>query len=248
MNYESYPIITSIVLLLGAAIQPLSAQDANNEMDHPSFEELAEEVYGLDQDLVNGFDYYNRYAGCKGAPFFMEGEFKRGTLTIHGQEYRDVKLRYDITSQLLEMEYMNANGGNSWMTLVPDHIGAFQYGEYLFLKIPVGGQPGKFYQLIRTSLFTCYVHWEKRMTALQNDRVFSSEFTEASPACFLEINGKLTGFKNRNDLAELFPAVHQKEIKRLLKRSRFLVKRASPPEMVMILNQVADLINRGGLP
>lgn len=243
--FHTFPLIAFLPVFL---MQPLSAQEAKEGNFSGAFADLAGQAYGLDQDLVNGFEYYNRYVGCKGDPYFLEGDFLKGTLRIHGQEYKEVTLRFDIASQLVEMEYTNAFGGNSWIILVSDHVGAFEYGGYSFRKLDLEGQPGKFYQVIQAGPFTCYVHWKKRLMALQNEQHYSSQFTDAPPTCLLEMDGKRTAFKNRKDLVECFPADEQKQIRHLLKRIRFQVHNATPPEMVTGMHEVAALIKSGDLP
>ncbi len=209
---------------------------------------LVEQYFGLDQNLINGAQYYDRYEGCKGVPFFMSIGFMEGDITIKKRLYQDVRIRYDMLSQCVEVEYDFFYGGNSWLVAVTDHIEAFQIGEYHFMKLNLEGPPGKFYQVIRTKRFTCYVHWEKKLSPLQNDPFFTHEFSDPKPTCLLDMDGEINKFKNRKAFAEQFPEHLQKEIKNLFKRNQFKVQRASPNELLLNMNAVGNLLSSGGLP
>jgi len=50
-----------------------------------TFPDLVENAYGLDQVLVNGIQYSNRYMRSEGNPYFQEDSFKNGSISINGK-------------------------------------------------------------------------------------------------------------------------------------------------------------------
>jgi len=248
MIFDALKFIAAVIVFLTTCIQPVSGQRIQDPDNQFSYVNLVNQFYGNDQILVNGILYYNRYVRCKGLPYLTGNDFMNGELTLQGKNFPNVKVRYDITSQCVELAYFNMKGTRNWLFTVADHIEAFRVGEYQFLKLDLDAHSEKFYQVIRTGLFTCYVHWEKRLLPLQNDPDYSRVFSEADVYCLLEMEGSIKGFKNRKTFSRLFPEHVQKEIKRLLKRNHFKVQHAAPGEMVRNMNAVADLLRTGGLP
>lgn len=248
MIFDALKAVVAAMFFLIIGIQPVSGQQAQGTGDQLKYANLVNQFYGHDQSLINGILYYNRYPGTKGVPYLMSDDFVDGKLTIQGKIYPDVKIRYDILSQCVELAYTNMQGSGNWLFTVADHVEEFQVGEYQFLKLNLDGQSGKFYQVIRTGLFTCYIHWERRLLPLQNDQIFTKAFSDIDATNRLEMDGEINTFKNRKTFLELFPVDLRREIKRLLRKNRIKVRHASPDEMVRIMNLVADLLKNGGLP
>lgn len=248
MKFDALRAAVATIIFLSTWIQPVSGQGVQEPDNQFSYANLVNQFYGHDQSLINGILYYNRYPGTKGVPYLMSDDFVDGELTIQGRIYPDVKIRYDILSQYVELAYVNMQGSGNWLFTVADHVEAFQVGEYQFLKLNLDGQSGKFYQVIRTGLFTCYIHWGKRLLPIQNDHIFTKAFSDIDATNRLEMDGEINTFKNRKTFLELFPVDLQREIKRLLRKNRIKIRHASPDEMVRNMNLVADLLKNGGLP
>ena len=51
-----------------------------------------EQLYGLDQNLVNGVRYIPEYPGSEGHPFFEEGPFSYGALQVGPEVYGNVDM------------------------------------------------------------------------------------------------------------------------------------------------------------
>ncbi|MEN8227510.1 MAG: hypothetical protein ABFS38_05090 [Bacteroidota bacterium] len=248
LDHPYVKAVVTAIIFLALLIQPVCAQQQTVPANGISYVELVEQSFGLDQDLINGIQYFDRYMGYKGVPYFVSIGFMDGELTIKERVYQDVRIRYDLFSQSVEVEYDYFFGGASWLVAVTDHIEAFKFGEYPFIKLDIEESSGKFYQVIRTNQFTCYVHWEKKILPIQNDQFFTEEFSAPKSTCLLEMNGEINVFKNRKSFAELFPEHQRKEIKRLYRKNQFRVKKASPNELVYHMNAVANLIKNGTLP
>ncbi len=248
MSFGACKAAILFVILVAIWIQPAFSQQTIALDNQISYTDLVRRSYGLDQNLINGVQFFDRYMGCKGVPYFMSIGFVEGNLTIQERNYSDARIRYDLVAQKVEIEYDNLYSGYGWLISVLDHLEAFQLGNYSFRKLNLDGGSEKFYQVIQTAWFTCYVHWEKKLNPLQGDAVFTHEFSKINSSCLVEIDGELSSFRNRKALVERFPEHLQREIKRLLKKNLFSVQRASPDDFIFIMNDVAQLISEGGLP
>lgn len=116
-------------LLIGQAIaQPVKT----SVPDLDSLSEYIQMKYGLDQDLFNGLQYYARFPLYNGDPFFPEDSFHKGSVTIRGVMYENVRLKYNSYSQYLILEYTDFQGRYNHLRLNNIHIDSFQLGSYHF--------------------------------------------------------------------------------------------------------------------
>lgn len=71
-------IVVTAILFQVILIQSISAQQMSVADNRNPFIALVEQYFGLDQNLINGTQYYDRYEGCKGVPFFKSIVFMEG--------------------------------------------------------------------------------------------------------------------------------------------------------------------------
>ncbi|MCD4770596.1 MAG: hypothetical protein K8R35_10575 [Bacteroidales bacterium] len=131
-----------------------------------TFPDLVENAYGLDQDLVNGIQNSNRYRSSEGHPYFQQDRFRNGSVSINGNIYQNVQLKYDLFSQSVEIKHEIVSGRNYHYITVSDRMTAFSLGEYEFRRLKIQDEQVRFYQVINTSHFTCFLHWEKNLFRL----------------------------------------------------------------------------------
>ena len=152
-----------------------------------TFPDLVENAYGLDQDLVNGIQYSNRYMRSEGNPYFQEDSFKNGSVSINGKIYQNVQLKYDLFSQRVEIKHDKILGRNYRYITISDRMEAFSLGAYEFRKLNIQENPERYYQVINTGHFTCLVHWEKKLVPLDNSAIYIDHFTHPRFYYWLEL-------------------------------------------------------------
>ena len=64
-----------------------------------SFTAQVSKAYGPSQELVNGLQFYNKHLLVQGHPYFLDESFVNGYVILNGQEFSNVRIRYDIYSQ-----------------------------------------------------------------------------------------------------------------------------------------------------
>jgi hypothetical protein len=211
-----------------------------------TFPDLVENAYGLDQELINGIQYYNRYLLCEGHPYFPEDRFAKGSLTINGKVYQNMRLKYDLLSQDVEIEYETFSGGNNRIFIVSERISAFSMDAYEFRRLKIPGDRESFCQVINTRNFTCYVHWEKKLVRLYNSVTHIYRFTYPECTCWLELGNEIKAFDNRKSFVRLFPVSIQQEIRKLLRRRGVSFRYVSPDEIIRTMHAVDNLVNSKG--
>lgn len=245
------PLMQKIALAIGVCVVffslPNYAQGSRNVYE--AYANLVRKEYGQDQSLVNGVQYYNRHTRAKGHPYFhMNNSYHRGTLTMEGREYPDLLLKFNIHAQHVEMQYRNFSGGVNQMIPVVDKVDGFTLGAYRFQKLELEKGEKKFYQVLATACFTCYIHWEKDLLPLNGSFTYIEQFSEAKRSLWLNLNGELKAFSSRKEFAGLFPEGDKKNIKRLLSRAQFKFRRASVDEIIRNVEAVCKLLEEKGKP
>jgi hypothetical protein len=204
------------------------------------------QAYGLNQQLVNGTQYINRHFRARGHPYFGDEDPVDGSVVLKGEEYKGVRIKYDIFSQQLELLYENLSGARNHIVLVGDHLDRFMYGAYSFARMDLGDGP-RFYQVIDTDSFTVYVWWTRNLIPLRNDSYYIEEYSDEHRDYILEADGQIITFRNRKGFAGCFPEPVQKDIRRTLRKQHFAFRTAGPDEILVNMENVSGML-KGGSP
>lgn len=235
-------VAPAIALCFFLFLSPVWAQQNNPQTESPVFTDLVKREFGLDQNLVNGMQYYNRFSNCMGHPYFLDYRFRKGSITIEGDLYAPVQLRYDLYSQQVELEYENFSGGSNWLVSVVDKVDAFVCGEHQFQKLQLEEGIEKFYQLIPTPCFTLLIFWEKGLVPLSGNTNFTDEFAEAKHSLWLQLDGEVLPINGKKDFLGYFPEEVRKEMKRLLNRNQFKFRTAGVNEISRNMQAICQLL------
>jgi hypothetical protein len=238
MTFVMKRIAPAIILCIHIYLVPVFGQQNGPQADAMTYTHLVKKGYGLDQDLVNGLQYYNRNMRGKGHPYFHHNQFSKGAITIEGEVFQDVSLKFDIHAQHVELEYQNFSGGSNRVITIFDHVDAFILGEYQFSKLNLDGGSKKYYQVISTTCFTLYVFWEKELVPLSGSTTYTEQFSDPNHSFWLDLDGVLTPINSRKDFSECFPEEDRKEIKRLLSSNQFQFRTSQVAELVHNMNSV----------
>ncbi|MEN8201089.1 MAG: hypothetical protein ABFS28_00740 [Bacteroidota bacterium] len=233
-------IATAIVICFTFFSLPTYGQTSSD--DRVAYANLIRKEYGLNHELINGEQYYNRYSRTKGHPYFLDERYRTGSLTLEGRVYEELGLRFDIHSQHVELQYRNFSGGDNQIITVADNVDAFTIGKYQFRKLELEHGPEKFYQVLSTDCFTCYILWKKDLLPLNGSFTYIEQFSTAKRSLWLDLNGELHAFHSRKDFSGLFPEEYHKEIKRFLSKNQFKFRTASVDEIIRNVEAVCNLL------
>lgn len=243
MKLYSLVVFTAI---LCCSISNLALRGQNTAADPmKKYVKLVVQTYGQDQELVNGMQYYNRHPLSMGNPYLLEGRMSLGSITIRGESYQDVWLRYDIHSQQVEVEYQTINGAGNQVILVSDRLDKFTIGELFFRKMTIDMEREQIFQVIDAGRLIFYISWEKRLVPVSGNSKFIEEFTSAKRSYQLEMDGSVHVFKNKKRFIKLFPEIIQKDVKKLFRKHNIYFRTASPAQLERFMQEVSGLLNKG---
>ena len=227
-------LLLPAILFASLIQQPLYGQ---LRMERPSndFTELVDRAYGQDQELVNGMQYYNRNPRAMGHPYLLEGWVHEGSVRIRGKLYPDVWLRYDIEAQQVEVEYRTMSGADNQVILVLDRLDEFTIGDQQFKRIQLDGEQEQIYQFIGDGRMILYIGWRKKLVPVSGDSRFIEEFSPPKRMYYLDLDGTVYPFSNKKSFVGLFPKEIQKDMRKLIKSNRLLIRTASVKELELFL-------------
>lgn len=211
------------------------------------FVRKVEQSFGINQNLVNGTLYFNQHLRSQGHPYLLDDVFEKGVLEISGSLYPDVSLKYNIFRQQLELEYSEFSGAPGRIIVVSEHVDQFSLGGFHFVR-KRSEDTDLFYQHVETANFSCYVQWSKKLIPVKTSTTIDEKFTKARPVFQLYIDKGLLEVRSKKSFSACFPEDQQKEIKKLLGRSRFSFRNASPAEIVITMQAVSNLVNKESEP
>lgn len=232
-------LLTSCLALILTG--PIEAQQVKTGVtDSDSLSWYIQKKYGLDQELYNGFQYYERYVQYIGDPFFPENSFFKGSVTLRGIQYDDVHLKYDSYSQHLILEYNDFQNRYNQLILNSIHADSFQLGTSCFEKLSIYGEQPLFYQVLNSGPVTCYVHWMKDITSVSYDFQHTHEFTAPIGKYYIRYRGQIQPFTNRKSFIAIFPESLHPEIKKYFRQNRLSFRKADFEDIQTLLDFVGS--------
>ena len=209
------------------------------------FSEAVYGAYGMDQELVNGSQYYNRHLQASGHPYFMGDTYLSGSVLIDGRLYTDLWLKYDVYYQQLLLSYITFSGAPNQIILVNEHVERFTLGDIGFVKRK-GPRGIGFYQEIETAPFTCYVFWQKRLDPSKQQAGITEQFSDARRHYSILIDGEEQVLSGKKSFYRCFdPALH-KDLKRVMRDRGFSFRRSLPGVIGRTMEELAEVVEKGG--
>lgn len=231
--------ILSVILI--ASLQAQSGRPSDPGKD--SLVQYIQTQYGLDQELYNGFQVYAHLLKYKGDPFFPEDAFYEGSVSMGGESYEKVRLKFNGFSQNLILEYTDFQGRYNQIELISTRIDSFRLGAYRFKKLSLLPGKPRFYQEMTAGPLTCYIHWRKDINATRDDMDYSHEYSKALGTFYLRYRGELHTFSNRNSYLSIFPESMQPGLKKYFRQEHLSMKTAVPgdiQDLLLFTNQLTD--------
>ncbi|MFC2116100.1 hypothetical protein ACFLTU_06475 [Bacteroidota bacterium] len=211
-----------------------------NGANRPDFSSYIQEKHGIDQELINGILYFDRYNRVLHHPYYSGEKSLPGSIVLSGISYDEVQFNYDIHSQYLVLDYEAVSGSLYKIILSPAHTDAFHLdGEY-FEKLSLDDHGPLFYQVIRVNGLTCYIHWEKKIISMSYQ--FEDYFTDPQKSYFLDYHGKLSPFTNRKNFVSLFSGDPKKEIRRYMWKNEVQLSEATPKQLEDLLKFISSRV------
>jgi hypothetical protein len=181
--------------------------------------------YGLDQKLISGIQYYNKNPRALGNEFLGSGDFADGRLVLNGKEYNDVKIRYDIYNQRINLRFNYDSSAANTVIIENYKIDEFEMNGMLFMKSCYSGYDTSFYQVIAEGRISCLYYWYKDLT-LQTSLRNVYEYSEPRKKFYLLVDSTLTRYTGNITFLKLFNET-KPEVRKYLRKNQIKLRYAS---------------------
>ncbi|MGN7809154.1 hypothetical protein [Flavobacterium johnsoniae] len=204
-NYQK-KIIFLILFGLFLNIYVIQAQ-TNNDINIYNW---YDKTVGEDNlDINNGIPHTNLYRSVQDNYLYLINQYELGKLSYEGQNYYNVKLKYDIYRDIL---VLNPSGQpeNIGINLTQNKVESFSIQDKNFVKIEkkietIPEFATGYYEVSKIAPdFTFYIkhHKDIQKTVSENGILYS--FKENS-LFFIDLKNNISLIKGKNDIIKLFP-------------------------------------------
>lgn len=214
-----------VFYLIPLAFYFVSSFSQTNTTDN-TFSEI-EKLYGGNQIPLNGKlgDYLP--GRDVNHPFFLLEDYQSGNITIHDSEYRDIKLRYNIFNQTIEVLYTDPRNAVFGLLPPPDFITTFDIGERTFGKYNFDDR-NMFYQEIYANKIRCLYLWTKKRSESSENRSYSRfEYHQSKRKSYILVNSKLISYTGNSSYIKIFPKKYKIQIKEFIKEHDINLKKSN---------------------
>ncbi len=229
-------VFTTLIPVVGysqALVKPISSKQVFDQFD---------KLYQVDARLVNG-DFYQTplMSEASGHPYFLDSDWKTGSVSLEGIVFDSLLLRYDISSNQLIMNTVNITNSYLQLVLKKDRIQYFTLDKNLFQPFPVDDPV--------TGLRFCQILAEGQidflLTKSKSLKVEPGGFTDFKYQSLrhriLRINAELIPYKGRHTLFKQYPDL-KPMLRDKLKKGHLLFRRMSQDNHIELIQYCNSLL------
>lgn len=203
----------------------------------------AESIYSTDDLLVNGESYIPSRPRAKGNPYFNEDLFAKGEVVIHGREFKNVLLKYNLENQSLILRAALASEKYVTLVLRNNLVDLFRLEGVPFVN---GGNffenPALtgYFQLVNHGKETFLIQYEKTFNAVYDRQTPEGSYSKIKKEYYLYDGKELIVVTRKASFLNRF-STHKKEIKAYLRKHKIKYKKASAQSLRQLMNYCETL-------
>ncbi len=176
-----------------------------------------DEYYGVNQDLVSGFQYAYAYQQFVGNPFFFNENFVLGEVKIKDKIYSNLALKYDIYHQKVVLKYQNNFGAVQQVELVDSMVNGFSLNHIRFVQVKLEDKGVKYVEVVNQGKLQGGYFWSKELKLHTGSGDAQYHFSNDKSKFYLISDGVGYPIRNKWAFLERFPDQKKKKIKTLIK-------------------------------
>ena len=206
----------------------------------------ADSILGADDELINGVIYIQENLFASGHPFFLNPEWKEGSVTVNGEKHDGLFLKYNINTDELILRAERKRGGTPVITLNNEFIDNFYMGDRYYvnsMSFEVKGIQTDFVEQVYLGSFTFYVSYSKLFKNDYNNKTPYGSYAKTTASYFLLQNSIITNIASKKALFNYFEP-YKKDIKKFMKRNKIKYKKTSSGQLRDLMQYCDQLTTR----
>lgn len=210
-------------------------QSVSRPVSSDKFRETIDQVFGFDQRLVSGEFYIRPPAGTIiGHPYYIDGEWKIGSVIINGKKFDNLLLKYDIEENKLVLNTSNLNSVNLEICLRIKNITRFTLGDRVFIKSTEQDNTDEilFYELISDGEVKLLQLKRKKLMITTSGSIYY-EYQE-SIYHYIMYNDTMEKFHGIRTVNKLFPQ-HKKALRKYAREHNLIFNKDNINDRIRLL-------------
>lgn len=230
------------VIILTLFISGVKAQapdrNKNSELSEEQLITNAKNAYGPDDLLYRGLLYIPEHPRAQNHPYLTDNDWTRGTITIAGQKFTGLFLKYNVNLNLVILK-KETIGTEAHQPLVVgnNRIQKFTLGDSTFTNldfIDLSGTSSGFARIFYNGDFIFYQRFFKDFVKRYSQANPWGSYSKLNSEYYILQNGQEIRIRNKRALIGYFKII-QKPLKKYIHKENFHFKRASKQAFYQLL-------------
>jgi hypothetical protein len=201
-------------------------------------------VIGLDENLINGYQYINQYSRIKGHVFFGENEFVTGSVVLNKKTYTNVLLKYDILNQDVILSYKTSLQGINHIVLRKNLITEFELDGKYFERLYFPQTDIQFFQVVCNKSIKCLYLWRKTLEINPQSVHDYFECSDQRKQTYLVIDNDLKQYSGKRSFIKLFPEDLHVPINKYMSKQKIKIKDAPDRSIIKLIEFCESLVSK----
>lgn len=211
------------------------------EKPEQSLQNYVEQVYGTDQNLVNGAKYFDLNVRASGHKFLGDDFFYKGRILLDNKEYSDVMIKYDIYNQKIILKHEFPDGSTHEIIINSLRIKEFEIEGRTFQKEFFPGSGPWFLNLVADGDLQCYAHFRKVLIPLVSGKKSVYQFSDTKIRYYLRWQDEMHQFNNVLAFLRVFPG-HRKVLLSYIIRNKLIIRYAGDEDMRKLILYCGQIV------
>ncbi len=233
-------IVFLIFIISFFYIFPVKAQIQNSNLQRDYFDKK----YGMDVFLNEGRIFYPEGNIVSGHPYWGQDNFLQGDIILAGKRYNNQSIKYDICNQFFILSFNDLIGAEKQIILNSDIIDTVYLENSIFIKNPISKIDYEFIQLVNNGTIPCFLTWKKEKMVQSATQKLGYSYTKEKSIKYLIYDSVLYKFKNKRDLASIFPKKQREDIRQYMSSNSIVLQKVDIQQLEQLIKHIETLITK----
>ncbi|MCF8232509.1 MAG: hypothetical protein K9J27_10005 [Bacteroidales bacterium] len=224
------------------------------EFEHPDSEETKQfinqvsEIYGVDDELINGYPYRAPSQAILSHPYFRYEAWARGDVFMSGESYPGKQVKYDLVKDAMILKADLQGGVNKIVHLNSLYVDSVKIRNHLFVHSRKYFPPDSietFYEeifMIPDNKFGLLIHYSKKYLSQYTSIAPRGRFSDMNTDRWLVRNGKSIKVNRRRSFLKQFDKDKRSAIRSFLRGRGIRYRKASQRQLKELMRYCSENI------
>jgi len=221
------------------------SQEMSSEFDYE--EELIniiDRIYGSDDLLLNGPNFYPSHYGAAGHPYFATDKWSSGSIYFNEHVYEKIPFKYNLEINEIILQAEKITGAIEEIILNSSFVDSFRIDDHIFINAQIIDETRNLHtgyvELLYSKRMLFLVKHKKSFASVYNDKTPMGKYNTHNPVYYIIYENNITKIANRKAFLTYFEE-YKKEIKKYLKKHKLRFKEASNAQLYSLMKYCDEI-------